>query len=262
MTPLPVSPSAVAFRWLSVAAAFAILLMNLTRHADCFIRCRDVGPPRRRIEPPFYLLVLLPLSPWRELAFVWATVSVLVVCACVWLYSSAEREERSSWGEDLKRGPGDRQVRIVPDLSRPLAARYPLLLPRVCLDRLSDAEVDALLARQAGKPIRWPLLLPIAILAGLCAVPRSLVPFASIASMLCIWALMVCVYRRLDAQADAKAIQTTGDPATYIQALVKADRLMQEIPRRQRMSTWWLFPASLEARIAAITPNVPEVPQT
>ena len=80
--------------------------------------------------------------------------------------------------------------------------------------------------------------------------------------MLCIWALMVCVYRRLDAQADAKAIQTTGDPATYIQALVKADRLMQEIPRRQRMSTWWLFPASLEARIAAITPNVPEVPQT
>ena len=68
---------------------------------------------------------------------------------------------------------------------------------------------------------------------------------------------MVCVYRRLDAQADAKAIQATGDPATYIQALVKADRLMQEIPRRLRMSTWWLLPVSLEARIAAITAGNP-----
>jgi hypothetical protein len=57
----------------------------------------------------------------------------------------------------------------------------------------------------------------------------------------------------LDAQADAKAIQASGDPATYVQALRKADRLMQEIPPRHRMSTWWLFPVSLEARIAAIT---------
>jgi TRAP-type C4-dicarboxylate transport system permease large subunit len=208
-----------------------------------------------RIGSGRYYLVLAVIGAWAQ---VWAVfvIGFAAFLASAWLDSGAARKNRA-WGERLKRYWGDRQVRIVPDLSRPLAARCPLLLPRVCLDRLSDAEVDALLARQAGKPIRWPLLLPIAILAGLCAVPRSLVPFASIASMLCIWALMVCVYRRLDAQADAKAIQTTGDPATYIQALVKADRLMQEIPRRQRMSTWWLFPASLESRIAAITVAIP-----
>jgi len=111
--------------------------------------------------------------------------------------------------------------------------------------------VDALLARQTDKPIRWPSLLRIAFLARLVPpIPGALRLHRQHA--LHLGTDGFALYRRLDAQRpDAKeAIQATGDPATYIQALVKADRLMQEIPRRLRMSTWWLLPVSLEARIA------------
>jgi protein-S-isoprenylcysteine O-methyltransferase Ste14 len=224
-------------------------------YADWFVRRRDVGAPRMRIHPVFYVALALAAAWCR--AWVAVLVGLAVFLPSIWLHYRALRKGRS-WEKRLSRDSGDRTVLIVPDLSRRLVGEDRVLLPQVCLDRLSDAEVDALLARQAARQSHWPLLSAFTIslfvlFFGFEAAPPSLAPLVAAASMLCFWALTVWAIRRLDAQADAKAIQATGDPATYIQAIVKADRLMQEIPPRHRMSTWWLFPASLESRIAAIT---------
>jgi len=51
---------------------------------------------------------------------------------------------------------------------------------------------------------------------------------------------------------DAKAVEAFRDPATYAQAIAKADDIMKEIPQSLRMSTWWLLPVSLRSRVAAI----------
>jgi hypothetical protein len=208
-----------------------------------------------RVESANYLV----LAVFAVFSQAWAIslIGLAVFLGSVWLDTRASRNNRA-WGNYLTRDSGDRTVRIVPDLSRRLDGSDPLLVPRVYLDRLSDAEMDALLARQEAPLSRWPLPLALAVLfaltiLGVKLTPPSLAPLVYVAGMLCLWPLIVWHYRRLDAQADAKAVQATGDPATYIQALRNADRLMQEIPRRHRMSTWWLFPASLESRIAAIT---------
>jgi protein-S-isoprenylcysteine O-methyltransferase Ste14 len=252
-----VSPIPISDIWFWVFGVLYWFLWILGGYADWFIRRRDVGPPRMRIGPVSYTALVVFAACWGA----WAVclIGLVALAASIWLGSGAVRK---GWAclKHLNRDSGDRTVLIVPDLSRRLGGNESLLLPRVCLDRLSDAEVDALLARQAASPSRWPPLLvlaslPLAFIVGSRAVPPSLAPFVSIACILCLWPLTVWAYRRLDAQADAKAIQATGDPATYIQAVVKADRLMQEIPSRHRMSTWWLFPATLESRIAAITPQ-------
>jgi hypothetical protein len=147
-----------------------------------------------------------------------------------------------------------------------MVLKHPLVLPQAWLDRLGDEEIDALLARQEATVSDSPPLIAGFVMA-LCAPFVGTVllpPFASAlsaASLMCLWLCIVLVTRHFDRRADAKAVAATGDPATYIHAITKADRLMQEIPPRHRMSTWWLFPAPLQARIAAITLHVPEVPQ-
>jgi hypothetical protein len=235
-------------------------LVFLAGCADRFIRCRDVGPPRIRIDPDAFL-VLVVIAAFSE-AWAFCVIGPVGFVAAIWLNSRASRKDRA-WGAYVSGDSRARGALIVPNLSRRLAGTDSVrLLPRVCLERLSDAEVEALLARQAAPLSRWTQVLAsvipfCAVILGVWAAPPSLAPLLSITGPLCLWAGIVWVCRRLDAQADAKAIQATGDPASYIQALVKADRLMQEIPPRHRMSTWWLLPVSLEARIAAITAASP-----
>jgi hypothetical protein len=267
---LPSRPAAVLLRtishvswfWLSVMVVLLWLFVPLADYVRWFIKYRDIGPPRVRISAAVFLLaVVQPLAvAVRGSWWVVAGFVVFVVCGIgtdIWLGLRATAKELT-WVESLDRGPGRPRFRVLPDLSRRLAVTHGLLLPRLHLERLNDAEVDALLARQvAPHSPRIPLLpwlgTVLAAVFGTLAAPMSLAPLVSVAALLCLWALTIRTTRRLDAEADAKAIQATSDPATYIQALVKADGLMKEIPRRLRLSTWWLFPASLEARVGAIT---------
>ena len=265
---LPSRPAAVLLRtishvswfWLSVMVVFLWFFVPLADYVRWYIRYRDIGPPRVRISAAVLLLAVgQPLavavrgSWWVPVGFV-----VFVVCvigADIWLSLQAWPRELA-WLESLDRGPGRTRVQVLPDHSRRLAVAHGLLLPRVYVERLNDAELDAILARQAAPDSPRIPLLPwmgtvLAAVFGILAAPRSLAPIVSVAAVPCLWALIVLGARRMDAQADAKAIRATGDPATYIQAIVKSDGIMQEIPQRLRMSTWWLFPVSLEARIAA-----------
>lgn len=162
----------------------------------------------------------------------------------------------ASWGEDRQLGSASSKVRVVPDLLHRINGTYQLLLPQVCSEQLSTAEIDALLARQSARTSDWPLrlcwLIPVLAAFGNSSVPPMLRPVGAAASLVGGWAALSLCCRRLDRQADAKAIQATGDSDTFIQAITKANDLMREVPPRYRMSTWWLVPATLEARVAAI----------
>ncbi|QOY90338.1 hypothetical protein [Paludibaculum fermentans] len=237
-----------------------ILLSPLVGMAHSFIHFRDVGPPRVGVDIQLILIIALVQGfQYHWISGILALAAVAIYCG--WTFKAWERLW-ASWGEDHLHGSAGIKVRVVPDLSRRINGAYPLLLPQVCFEQLSAAEIDALLARQNARPSNRPLslcwLMPVLVAFGAGSAPPMLRPVVAAAGIVCGWAALTLCCRYLDRQADARAVRATGDSVTFIQAIAKANALMHEVPQRYRMSTWWLLPTSLEARIAAIARQTPQ----
>lgn len=250
--------------WGWALLALWVLLSPLVSMASSFIHFRDVGPPRVGADLQLFLISALALGfEYHWIAGLLALAVVSIYCG--WAFKARERL-RTTWGEDCQLGSASSKVRVVPDLSRRIDGAYQLLLPQVCLEHLSATEIDALLARQSARPSDWPLtlcwLIPVLAAFGYGSVPSMLRPVGAAAALVGGWAALTLCCRRLDRQADASAVQATGDSATFIQAITKASVLLRAVPPRYRMSTWWLLPATLDARIAAIARQSAERRQT